>query len=177
MMTPSASSEVARIVSSSIAPVFLITGIAAVLSIMTLRYGRVIDRIRTLLRDGPKLYRKEIGTDHLTKELLSLYERAKRLRLTIILEVASICCISVSIMVLFLGLSFGIENPYAAIFFFMQSLGILIVGLLQFIRDFVMSLECIEHDMNVRSHVDPTEGLKQPLSREHSLKGPPSSRI
>jgi hypothetical protein len=172
LLTPSGSSEVARIVSSSIAPVFLITGIAAVLSIMTLRYGRVIDRIRTLLRDGPKLYRKEIGSDHLTKELLSLYERAKRLRFTIILEVASICCISVSIMILFLGLSFGIEVPYAAIVFFILSLLLLIIGLLLFIRDFVMSLECIENDMNVRSHVDPSEGHKPPLSREHSLRGP-----
>ena len=170
---PSGSSEVARIVSSSIAPVFLITGIAGVLSIMTLRYGRVIDRIRTLLRDGPKLYRKEIGSDHLTKELLSLYHRAKRLRLTIILEIMAICCISVSIVFLFLGLSFGIEIPYVPIFFFILSLFFLIVGLLLFIRDFVMSLECIEHDMNVRSHVDPVaEGHKTPLSREQPLKGP-----
>ncbi len=164
-MMPTASSEVAHIVSSSIAPVFLITGIAAVLSIMTLRYGRVIDRIRTLLRDGPKLYRKEIGADHLTKELLSLYHRAKRLRLTIILEVISICFISASIVVLFLGLSFGIEIPFAAISFFILSLFFLLVGLILFIRDFVMSLECIEHDMNVRSHVDPTDA-SHPLSKE-----------
>ena len=42
------SSELAKLMSASIAPVFLITGIAGKLSTMSLRYGRVIDRIRTL---------------------------------------------------------------------------------------------------------------------------------
>ncbi len=82
------SSELAKLMSASIAPVFLITGIGGILSTMALRYGRVIDRIRTLLRDGPKLYRKEIGTDHLNRELRSLYKRARLLRMSIILGVA-----------------------------------------------------------------------------------------
>lgn len=55
------SSELAKLMSASIAPVFLITGIAGILSIMSLRYGRVIDRIRTLLRDGPSSIAKKLA--------------------------------------------------------------------------------------------------------------------
>lgn len=151
------SSELAKLMSASIAPVFLITGIGGILSTMALRYGRVIDRIRTLLRDGPKLYRKEIGTDHLNRELRSLYKRARLLRLSIILGVASIFAVSITISVLFFSLTYGLEALYIPQFFFVLSLVLLMIGLALFIQDFAMSLACIEHDMDVRSSIDMQE--------------------
>jgi hypothetical protein len=148
------SSELAKLMSASIAPVFLITGIGGILSTMALRYGRVIDRIRTLLRDGPKLYRKEIGVDHLNRELRSLYKRARLLRTSIILGVVSIFSISITIFVLFFSLAYGIEALYVPQFFFILALILLMIGLALFIQDFVMSLACIEHDMDARSSID-----------------------
>ncbi len=151
------SSEVSKIMSASVAPVFLITGISGLLAIMSLRYGRVIDRIRTLLKEGPKLYRKELHTDHLNRELKSLYTRARLLRMTIILEVISIFCVSITIFTLFSSLSFGIDLHIIPVIFFIASLFFLMVGLMLFIRDFALSLTCIEHDMNVRSDLDMKE--------------------
>lgn len=153
-MLPFESHDVAKMMSTSVAPVFLITGIAGVLSIMSLRYGRVIDRIRQLLREGPKLYRREIGSDHLAKELKSLYKRAKLLRVTIILEVISIFCVTITILTLFASLSLGIDFKVVPVVFFMGSLFFLMVGLILFIQDFALSLACIEHDMEVRSDVE-----------------------
>lgn len=147
-------SEVPRIMSASVAPVFLITGIAALLSIMVLRYGRVIDRIRTLLREGPKLYKREISHDHLAQELKSLYTRARLLRVTIILEVISVFCVSITIFTLFSSLSFGFNFHLLPVIFFIASLFFLMVGLVLFIRDFALSLACIEHDMKVRADVE-----------------------
>ncbi|WP_141735410.1 DUF2721 domain-containing protein [Oligoflexus tunisiensis] len=157
------SSELARLMSASIAPVFLITGIGGILSTMTLRYGRVIDRIRALLRDGPKLYRKEIGTDHLNRELRSLYKRARMLRLAIILGVVSIFSISITVFVLFFSLSYGVEALYIPQFFFIFALILLMIGLALFIQDFAMSLACIEHDMDVRSSIDMNETKQEAL--------------
>ncbi len=153
-MTHFQSSEIAKIMSSSIAPVFLITGIAGLLSIMSLRYGRVVDRIRTLLRDGPKLYQKELGTDHLNRELRTLYQRARLLRITIIIEVVSIFCVSATIFGIFFSLIFDIDVFYAPQVFFILSLVSLMLGLGLFIRDFALSLRCIEDDMGVRSSMD-----------------------
>ncbi|RZA12042.1 MAG: DUF2721 domain-containing protein, partial [Proteobacteria bacterium] len=141
------STELAKIMSSSIAPVFLITGIAGILSIMSLRYGRVIDRIRTLLREGPKLYQKELGSDHLHTELRTLYRRARILRVAIITEVASIFAISLTIFAMFFSLSFAIDVMFGPQFLFVASLILLMVGLALFIQDYALSLSCIENDM------------------------------
>jgi voltage-gated potassium channel Kch len=162
-MVPTGSSELAKLMSASIAPVFLITGVGGILSTMVLRYGRVIDRIRTLLRDGPKLYRKEIGADHLNRELRSLYKRARLLRLSIILGVTSIFAVSITIAALFFSLTYGVEALYIPQFFFVLSLVLLMVGLALFIQDFAMSLACIEHDMDVRSSIDMSETRQEAI--------------
>jgi hypothetical protein len=130
---------------------------------MAMRYGRVIDRFRTLLRDGPKLYRKEIGVDHLNRELRSLYKRARLLRTSIILGVVSIFSISITIFVLFFSLAYGLEYLYVPQFFFILALILLMIGLALFIQDFVMSLACIEHDMDVRSSIDMNETKQEAL--------------
>ncbi|MCX6127972.1 MAG: DUF2721 domain-containing protein [Proteobacteria bacterium] len=151
------SSELAKLMSASIAPVFLITGIAAILSTMSLRYGRVIDRIRSLLRDGPKLYRKELGNEHLTRELKSLYKRARLMRLAVILGVVSIFSISITVFVLFFSMSYAVNVYYVPQAFFILALVLLMIGLLLFIQDFALSLACIEHDMSVRSNIERIE--------------------
>lgn len=155
--------ELAKIMSSAIAPVFMITGISAILSTMSLRYGRVIDRIRALLRDGPKLYRKELGMDHLNRELKSLYTRAKLMRMAIITNVLAIFAISLTIFALFFAMSFGIQFSYMPQILFIIALILMMVGLILFIQDFAMSLICIEHDMNVRTRIDMLDSRQEPL--------------
>ncbi|MBC7661985.1 MAG: DUF2721 domain-containing protein [Chitinophagaceae bacterium] len=148
------SAEIAKMMTSSIAPVFLITGIAGILSIMSLRYGRIIDRIRTLLREGPKLYQKELGNEHLHRELRTLYRRARILRVAIITEVASIFAISLTIFAMFFSLSFGVDVMFGPQFLFIASLLCLMIGLGLFIQDYALSLDCIENDMGVRSDMN-----------------------
>lgn len=152
------SSEIAKIMSASVAPVFLITGVAAILSIMVLRYGRVIDRIRTLLREGPRLYQRVVDSDHLERELKTLYKRAKILRLTIVMEIISVFQVSLTIFALFSSLAFDISLAYSPLVFFIAGLIFLLLGLALFIQDFMLSLACIENDMKVRSNVDLSEG-------------------
>lgn len=160
------SSELAKIMSASIAPVFLITGITSILSIMSLRYGRVVDRIRTLLREGPKLYQKEIGNDHLHRELRTLYRRARILRIAIITEVASIFAISLTIFAMFFSLSFGIDVMFGPQILFVASLLCVMVGLALFIHDYALSLSCIENDMDVRSGLDVHLEQAKPLFQD-----------
>lgn len=160
------SSEIAKIMSASIAPVFLITGIAGILSIMSLRYGRIIDRIRTLLREGPKLYQKDLGADHLSRELRMLYRRARVLRLAIITETASIFAISLTIFAMFFSMSFGIDVMFGPQFLFIASLICLMVGLGLFIQDYAMSLTSIENDMNVRSDIEMKLEQAKPLFKD-----------
>ena len=153
-INPIDTSELARLMSASIAPVFLITGIAGILSTMSLRYGRVIDRIRSLLRDGPKLFRKETSHEHFARELKTLYRRARFMRMAVILGVVSIFSISITVFALFFSLSYGVDVYYIPQAFFILALVLLMLGLVLFIQDFALSLDCIEHDMKVRSDVN-----------------------
>ncbi len=147
-------SELVKILSASVAPVFLITGIVAIVSAMSLRYGRVIDRIRTLLREGPKLYGMALGSNHMNQEFKTLYQRARLLRLMIVLEICAAAFVVLTILCIFLSLSFGIHVGFFPILFFSMGLLSLLAGLLYFIGDFFLSLKVIEHDMKVRANID-----------------------
>jgi hypothetical protein len=151
---PVETSALAKLMATSIAPVFLITGIAAILNTMSLRYGRVIDRIRILLREGPRLYHKEIGAEYMHRELRALYQRARLLRLSIILEGIAVFGISMTIVVLFASLSLDFSTYYIPQFFFVLSLVLLMAGVALFVQDFAVSLACIELDMQTRSDVE-----------------------
>ncbi len=161
-------SELAKLMSASIAPVFLVTGVAGILSIMSTRYGRVIDRIRTLLREGPKLYHKETGSEYMRRELQALYRRARILRIAIIFEVLSVFSVSVTIMTLFSSMSYNIDFYYTLQFFFVLALVLLMLGLALFIKDFAVSLRSIELDMQERSDVEmgevKSESVFKPLN-------------
>lgn len=153
-MITTEATELTKVLSGSVAPVFLVTGIAGIIATMSQRYGRVIDRIRTLLRDGPRLYLRQVGHDHLDKELKTLYKRAKLLRITIAIEITSVLFIVLTICSLFLSLAFDLDFNILPSVFFIASLLFLLLGLLLFIKDFWFSLLSIENDMSVRGNID-----------------------
>ncbi|MGE0173225.1 MAG: DUF2721 domain-containing protein [Oligoflexales bacterium] len=153
-LIPVDSSALAKLMSTSIAPVFLITGVTAILNTMSLRYGRIIDRIRQILREGPKLYLKETGAEYMHRELRSLYQRARLLRLAIILEGLSIFGIALTIVLLFVSLNIQLNTYYVPQFLFLMSLVLAIAGTILFVKDFAVSLALIEMDMQLRSDVE-----------------------
>ncbi len=135
---------------SALAPVFLISGVGVLLSAMIARYGRVVDRTRTLLRDGERLYHRDKSSDHLNKELRALYRRARQLRAAILLTTGSIASVIVTVFVIFASLLFHLLIPFAAESFFLLGLLLLIGAMLLFMNDFAISLRSIKHDMQVR---------------------------
>ncbi|SMF77185.1 Protein of unknown function [Pseudobacteriovorax antillogorgiicola] len=146
--------EIVDILSAAVAPVFLITGIVAIIAAMNARYNRVIDRTRTLLRDGPKLYGMALGADHMEHEFKTLYKRARMLRLMIISEIVAASMVVLTICSVFLSLSMEIPVGVLPIVFFLLGLFCMLAGLISFIGDFFMSLRVLEHDMRVRANID-----------------------
>ncbi len=152
----------ATIMQLAIAPVFLISAVAVLLTLMAQRYGRVIDRTRTLLREGEKLYGRFRSADHLNREIRSLYQRARLLRTTIILASLSIFFVVMAIFLLFLDLMFhhGIQRgPEIS---FLCALVVLLISTILFIEDFAISLHSIKHDINTRAeNIDLEESAKE----------------
>jgi hypothetical protein len=144
-------SPTANVLAIAVAPVFLISGIGMLLNIMSLRYGRVIDRTRFLLREGDRIYKEEISGDHLRYELRVLYERARYLRFTVIFASAAIFCVSVTIFCAFAEKIFELPMPHVAIGFFLVALICLLISLMLLMRDFHKSMILIKHDLKSRA--------------------------
>ena len=145
--------EVSHTLSAAVAPVFLIAGASGLMSIMAHRYGRVIDRIRVLLREGSNLYDQKISFDYISSELNNLYKRAKLLRRTLVLTVISVFFVSATIFVMFFDFTFNLGIPKAPTITFILSLISLMTALILFTQDFMISLRSIKHDIQTRSQV------------------------
>lgn len=143
--------QTAEILSIAVAPVFLISGIGMLLNIMSLRYGRVIDRTRFLLREGDRIYQKEISREHLKYELKILYQRARWLRYTVLSAAAAIFCVSLTIFMAFAEKFFSVPLPHLATVFFLIALVFLLISLVLFMNDFHKSMILIKHDLHARA--------------------------
>jgi hypothetical protein len=74
MQTESGISSIANAIHLSVAPVFLLTGVGAILGVLTNRLARIVDRSRVLddrLQDNPE------ELDHLRADIRMLAERAR----------------------------------------------------------------------------------------------------
>lgn len=130
------------ILTLSISPVILISGVGLVLLSMTNRYGRVIDRARflsDLLRRSPE----EVST-RAAAQLGILYRRARLLRLAILLATASLLSAAFLIILIFLLRILKLEWSYVVVGVFFACIGSLIGSLVAFIVDINASLAALE---------------------------------
>ncbi len=146
--------ESARTMSVVLAPVFLISGVAVVLSAMITRYGRVIDRVRAVLREAIINVNRNATTDPTIQELRQLYRRAKLLRSAIICASASIFCVSITVFLLFASLILELRILWAPEVLFIISLSFLILAMGLFIEDFAISLRILKLEVNSRLQHD-----------------------
>ncbi len=147
---------------SAIAPVTLISGVALLVSTMVLRFGRTIDRVRALLRE-----QEQKGMDWplnatISSEIRMLHRRARTLRTTIILASTSIFCVALSILFLFLQAAFGWSMSGITEVVFLMALLLLTVSLVLFIQDFAVSLHALKMDVNSRLGTELIQDSKDP---------------
>lgn len=143
---------------TAIAPVFLITGIGALLSAMATRYGRVIDRARVVLREAAGEPNDAIRRERVDTELQRLYRRARILRTTIILASTSIFLVVLTVFVIFATMTLELTLPWVIAALFTLSLVILIIAVALFIEDFAISLDGLKYEIRSRLERDPIDG-------------------
>ena len=111
-----AKTGVAQVIQLAVAPVFLLTGVGAILNVMSNRLARIVDRARVLelkLTDA-----KDADRAELTQRLRNLSRRARLIGQSIALCVSTAVLICSVIIVLFLGefLDFEATAPAAVLF-------------------------------------------------------------
>jgi hypothetical protein len=139
--------QLIRILSASIAPVIVISGVGLLLLSMTNRYSRVIERARDFIKDLD-------GTeDHerrscLVEQIRIIYRRARILRLAIILSSTSIFFVAITVLALFAGQVVGVKADYVSVPCFGLCLLSLLASLYYFIKDVSISLTALELEID-----------------------------
>ena len=132
----------------AVAPVFLLTGIGAILSVLTTRLGRVVDRARLVERRLPLVDSDEYRA-LLQAETGVLWRRIHCINWAIRLSVSSALIICVVVMCLFVAdfVQFGLGTLIAILF--VAAMALLVLGLLFLLFEVAIStrrmLRGVEH--------------------------------
>jgi uncharacterized membrane protein len=135
--------QLIRILSASIAPVIVISGVGLLLLSMTNRYSRVIDRARELIKDIEGTA-SETRRKSLLEQVRITYRRGRILRVAIILSSVSILFVAVTVLALFAGQVMGVTADYVSVPCFGLALLALVGSLYYFIQDVSISLKAVE---------------------------------
>lgn len=125
--------DIGQIVQLAVAPVFLLTGIAAFLGVLSSRLGRIIDRARILER-----HLANVSGNYYTlmeKELASLWRRISMINKAIRLCTSSALLVCLVVVMLFLTGLFPFNLSVMIAVFFIAAMISLIVGLIYFLRE------------------------------------------
>jgi hypothetical protein len=123
---------IAHVIQLSVAPVFLLSGIGAMLAVMTNRLGRVIDRARAL---ESKAASDPTRAAAINQELDTLSWRARHISRAITLCTITALLVCGVIATLFLGAFFGFDASGPAALLFVTAMFAFMAGLLLFVRE------------------------------------------
>jgi len=143
---------VAHVIQQAVAPVFLLTGVGAILGVLTNRLSRIIDRLRTLVAlelaphgaaapgENPA-YR---NVAHRRDEMAMLSRRRSWIHGAITL--CTICALLVCVVIatLFLAAELGTDPSRLVGLLFVTAMFSLICGLLCFLREISLATEQFE---------------------------------
>lgn len=135
--------QLVRILSASIAPVIVISGVGLLLLSMTNRYSRVIDRARELVKDLDNTESEERRTS-LREQVRITYKRGRILRTAIILSAVSILFVAITVLALFTGQVLSVKVDYVSVPCFGLALVALVGSLYFFIQDVTISLRALD---------------------------------
>lgn len=129
---------VAHVIQLAVAPVFLLTGIGAILSVLTGRLGRLVDRFRVLTETVSELPAIQ------ARELNILTVRASWVHWSITLCTASALFVAIVIGALFLGAVVSFNPSRIVSIMFITAMTSLIIGLGCFLREISLSVHIFD---------------------------------
>jgi hypothetical protein len=127
----------AHVIQLAVAPVFLLTGVAGLLSVLVNRLGRVVDRFRAL--HGSLLELQDTVRQSAESEMVVLGRRTWLIHRAIALCTGSTLLVCVVIATLFIGALAQLEVSMVIAALFILAMVCLVAGLLFFLREIHLS--------------------------------------
>ena len=137
METVSSITTVSHVIQLAVAPVFLLTGVGAILAVLINRLGRIIDRYRVLESAIPKAGAGEDSVMQLEMAILS--RRARLIHWAISLCTIGALCICIVVATLFIGSMLRVGVSQLIALMFVGAMLALIAGLLSFLREIALA--------------------------------------
>ena len=128
---------VAHVIQLSVAPVFLLSGIGAILAVMTNRLSRIIDRARVLEARLDQVSPETAVT--VREDLVTLRQRAKLIGPAITLCTATALLICMVIAVLFLSSFLKFDAGVIVALLFILAMLAFSLGLVWFLREILVA--------------------------------------
>jgi hypothetical protein len=138
--------SIAHLIQLSVAPVFLLTGVGAILGVLSGRVSRVVDRARRLEAELPQKPTAKHPEIHLELRRLSL-----RARLTYwSISLCTICALLVCTMIalLFIGDFISVSMANLVALLFVSAMLSLIAGLLCFLREVYLAIRYLRLEID-----------------------------
>ncbi|HQR51082.1 MAG TPA: DUF2721 domain-containing protein [Methylophilaceae bacterium] len=148
MLSTPSDIHVSFAIRDAVAPVFLLTGIGSILSVLVNRLGRSIDRARTLNALKPE--QRQAFLD----EFDIIVRRTRWMRWSVGLFIFAGLCVALSIASVFIGVAVGVHLTSFVLFTFITAMFSLIIGLLCFLREIVLAsqevITPVRQDLNAQ---------------------------
>jgi hypothetical protein len=130
-------SEIAGVIQLSVAPVFLLAGVGALVNAMSTRLGRVVDRARGLEAELPAADPGRESRIH--EELLTISVRARLIGRAIALAVLCALLVTVLLIVAFVDAFVGADLSFLLATIFVAALASFSASLLVFLREILIA--------------------------------------
>lgn len=129
-------STVAHVIQLAVAPVFLLTGVGAILAVLINRLARVVDRFRVLESKSPTIESGASAESGLQQTEMRILSRRARL-IHWAISLCTICALFICLVIaaLFVGSMVGADLSAAIALLFIAAMLALIAGLLSFLRE------------------------------------------
>jgi hypothetical protein len=144
--------EIAHVIQIAVAPVFLLTGVAATISALTARVGRIIDRARGLEAELPGYTGRR--AEETRRELCRLARRARLVNVSLTLCTLTALLVTILIGLAFVGAYLDVELSVAVGVLFVLAMAIYSAGLLAFLTEVWLGTR----HLRIGYRHDPTEG-------------------
>lgn len=146
--------SVVQILTASIAPVIVISGVGLLLLSISNRYGRAIDRVRLLARDMSESDPESARRRHLAEQLRLMIDRAHMLKRSMLYASVCIFFVTLTVLSLFAEHLLGLQRDFLALPLFALCLVSLVVSMYYSIRDITVSLAALELEVSDRMRGD-----------------------
>ena len=133
---------VSHVIQLAIAPVFLLSGVGAILAVLINRLGRIVDRYRSLESSKPKAEASATVLADIEMEILSRRARLSHWAISLCTVGALFICIVIAM--LFVGSMVHVGVSQAIALMFIAAMLALIAGLLSFLREITLATGSIQ---------------------------------